>query len=140
MSHNVSDRASNDHLHWSRNAHRSSPPERDFGARWSAHGRGASLAAAIYTKTLQNYRRTISDFCALRPTVFDREVLAFDVARFRELSATPAPSGHRNLFLTRSSRAGGPNATTHIPTLGYLTDKARVICRDRLQWILPVGQ
>ena len=45
-------------------------------------GGGASLAAAIYTKTLQNYRRTISNFCSVRPTVFDREVLAFDVARF----------------------------------------------------------
>ena len=45
-------------------------------------GGGASLAAAIYTKTLQNYRRTISNFCAVRLTVFDREVLAFDVARF----------------------------------------------------------
>src|SRR5260370_38270183 len=33
---------------------------------------------------------------------------------FRELSATTPPSGRRNLFLTRSSRAGGPNATTHI--------------------------
>ena len=44
-------------------------------------GGGASLAAAIYTKTLQNYRRTISNFCAVRPKVFDREVLAFDVAR-----------------------------------------------------------
>ena len=44
-------------------------------------GGGASLAAAIGTKTLQNYRRTISNFCAVRPTVFDREVLAFDVAR-----------------------------------------------------------
>src|SRR5260370_29278846 len=33
---------------------------------------------------------------------------------FRELSATTAPSGRRNLFLTRSSRAGGPIATTHI--------------------------
>ena len=81
MSHNVSDRASNDHLHWSRNAHRSSPPEPSafVGALM---GGGASLAAAIYTKTLQNYRRTISNFCAVRPTVFDREVLAFDVARF----------------------------------------------------------
>jgi hypothetical protein len=53
------------------------------------------------------------------------------------------PSGCRNPFLTRSSRGGGPNATTHIPlwstcpTLVYLTDKARVICRDRLHWILP---
>ena len=26
----------------------------------------------------------------------------------------PRPSGRRNPFLTRSSRAGGPNATTHI--------------------------
>ena len=39
MSHNVSDRASNDHVHWSRNAHRSSTPERNFGARWSARRR-----------------------------------------------------------------------------------------------------
>jgi hypothetical protein len=81
MSHNVSDRASNDHLRWSRNAHRSSPPE-PSALVGALMGGGASLAAAIYTKTLQNYRRTISNFCAVRPTVFDREVLAFDVARF----------------------------------------------------------
>jgi hypothetical protein len=49
MSHNVSDRASNDHVHWSRNAHRSSTPERNFGARWSARRRRASPAAAICT-------------------------------------------------------------------------------------------
>ena len=52
---------------------------RSLERSWEA---AASLAAAIYTKTLQNYRRTISNFCAVRPTVFDRDVLAFDVARF----------------------------------------------------------
>ena len=61
MSHNVSDRASKDHLHWSRNAHRSSPPEprfrRSSERSWEAAPRWDAIALASIVSARRRIKR-----------------------------------------------------------------------------------
>jgi hypothetical protein len=91
MSHNVSDRANNDHLHWSRNAHRSSPPERD--RRSLERSSEARLAGRRHphqgykgTKRRWPRRRAYFSFWESSGSAWQHGLAAFDFVAMPEVS------------------------------------------------------